>query len=198
MTAFIFHCHDIDWLSSLVPGLFLVVSFSSDVTSPGDKAGIAPILNQAEVSTRTCKVLFSWFSTLDNGFLTFLFYSILFYFFFFLRWVDHFARHMGGGEGEEPWSWPVEMFSVETIFEGLPVLGALHVCKNCPNCQKKGYFRANSDLSYNGMPNSLSNHFLQLRDFYFQTVKLGSVNQQAWIRGKASILSAAKNNSKRS
>ena len=35
-------------------------------------------LNQAEVSTRTCKVLFSWFSTLDNGFLTFLF--ILFYF----------------------------------------------------------------------------------------------------------------------
>ena len=71
MTAFIFHCHDIDWLSSLVPGLFLVVSFSSDVTSPGDKAGIAPILNQAEVSTRTCKVLFSWFSTLDNGFLTF-------------------------------------------------------------------------------------------------------------------------------
>ena len=53
MTAFIFHCHDIDWLSSLVPGLFPVVSLSSDVTSPGDKAGIAPILNQAEVSTRT-------------------------------------------------------------------------------------------------------------------------------------------------
>ena len=82
MTAFIFHCHDIDWLSSLVPGLFLVVSFSSDVTSPGDKAGIAQILNQAEVSTRTCKVLFTWFSTLDNGFLTFF---ILFYYYFFLR-----------------------------------------------------------------------------------------------------------------
>lgn len=64
MTAFIFHCHDIDWLSSLVPGLFPVVSLSSDVTSPGDKAGIAPILNQAEVSTRTYKVLFSWFSFL--------------------------------------------------------------------------------------------------------------------------------------
>ena len=77
-----------------------------------------------------------------------LFYFILLLFFFTGRewlWVDHFARHMGGGEGEEPWSWPVEMFSVETRFEGLPVLGALHVCKNCPNCQKKGYFRANSD-----------------------------------------------------
>ena len=84
MTAFIFHFHDIDWLSSpdLVPGLFLVVSFSSDLTSPRDKAGIAPILNQAEVSTRTCKVLFSWFSTLDNGFLTFLFYFIIFFFFY--------------------------------------------------------------------------------------------------------------------
>ena len=81
MTAFIFHCHDIDWLSSLVPGLFLVVSFSSDVTSPGDKAGIAPIFNQAEVSTRTCKVLFSWFSSLDNGFLTFLFYFIIIFFY---------------------------------------------------------------------------------------------------------------------
>ena len=99
MTAFIFHCHVIDWLSSLVPGLFLVVSFSSDVTSPGDKAGIAPILDQAEVSTRTCKVLFSWFSTLDNGFLTFLFYSILFIYLFFTVSRPFRSSHGGRGRG---------------------------------------------------------------------------------------------------
>ena len=155
-------------------------------------------LTKQKSAQEHAKCPFPGFPHVTMGF--WLFYFILFYFFTGREWlwVDHFAHHMGGRGGEEPWSWPVEMFSVETRFEGLPVLGALHVCKNCPNCQKKRYFRANSDLSYNGMPNSLSNHFLQLRYFYFQTVKLGSVNQQAWIRGKASILSAAKNNSKRS
>ena len=85
LTAFIFHCHNIYWLSSLVPGLFPVVSLSSDVTSQGDKAGTV------EVSTRTCKVLFSWFSILYNGFLT-LFYFILFYFIIIFFFV-------GGGAG---------------------------------------------------------------------------------------------------
>lgn len=178
MTAFSFHCQDIDWLSSLVPGLFPVVCLSSDVTSPGDKA-----------AQEHAKFSFPGFPHLIMAF--WLFYFILFFFYGEgVAWSRPFRSSHGGGGGEEPWSWPVEMFSVETRFEGLPELGALNVCKNCPNCQKKWY--------YNGMPNSLSKHFLQLRDFYFQTVKLGSVNQQAWIRGKASILSAAKNNSKRS
>ena len=70
MTAFSFHCQDIDWLSSLVPGLFPVVCLSSDVTSPGDKA-----------AQEHAKFSFPGFPHLIMAF--WLFYFILFYFIFF-------------------------------------------------------------------------------------------------------------------
>ena len=172
-----------------MPSLFPVVSFGWDVTGRQGwyRANPSPSLQKSAQEREKYSFLvfhtWQWLSDFLNLF-------ILFYFFTGREWlwVDHFARHIeagGGGGGEEHWSWPVKMFSVKSIV----------IWRS--SCAW-GSFRAGSDLSYNGMLNSLSNHFLQLRAFYSQTVKLGSVNQQAWIRGKASILSAAKNNSKRS
>ena len=86
----------------------------------------------------------------------------------------------GAGEGR---NLDLDQSRCSQLKQDLKVFLCLGLCmyvKTVLIARRKGISELTvTQLSYNGMPNSLSRHFLQLRDFYFQTVKLGSVNQQA-------------------